>query len=102
MFQITEPTIFPELNQKEGLDPNHERSSLPLNKLKYKDFREIVKYPEEDQMHHLMLEMTGLSESDLGELSPDDAAEISTIIYEAMKKYIQLGQKILSGLEGGK
>ena len=99
-FQLSEPTVFADLNKKETKEADYVRSALPLNRLKYKHFRDVMKYPEADQMHHLMLEMTGLSESDLGELSPDDAAEISSIIFEAMKKYIQLGQRILKGLEG--
>ena len=99
-FQLSEPTVFPDLNKKEEKDPNYERDTLALKSLKYKHFREILKYPEEDQMHYLMKYLTGLSEVDVGELTPDDAAELSSMVFESMQKYIQLGQKILKGLDG--
>lgn len=98
-FSLSEPTVFPELNKKEGKEEIFVRSEIPLNTLKYKHFRSILKYPDEDQMHHLMLLMTGLSEEDMGELIPSDAAELSHIIFESMKKYMELGQKIIKGLE---
>jgi hypothetical protein len=47
----------------------------------------------------LMLAMTGLTEDDIGELTPSDAAEISHLIFQSMKKYMELGQQILRGME---
>jgi len=97
-IKLSEPTIFPDLNRIEEKEPNYARTQLHLNNLKYKHFRSIVSYPEQDQMHHLMMSMTGLSEDDIGELSPGDAAEISGAVFEAMRKYMELGQKIAQGL----
>lgn len=99
IFTLSEATIFPELNKKEGKEHNHERELLTLTTLKYKHFRSALKFPEQDQMHHLMLAMTNLSEDDLGELTPSDAAGISAIIFQAMKKYMELGQQIIKGME---
>jgi hypothetical protein len=96
-FTLSEPTIFPELNKKQGKPADDAVNEIPLATLKYKHFREVVKYPEQDQMHHLMMAITGLSEDDIGELTPNDAAGISAIIFEAMKKYFELGQKIIKG-----
>jgi len=92
---LSEATIFADFNAENNLEENNALTEITLSRLKYKHFREVAKYPEQDQMHHLMLSLTRLSEDDLGELLPDDAAEISKIIFEAMQKYIQLGQNIV-------
>jgi hypothetical protein len=97
MFTLSEATVFSDLNAKENLPAAHERMSIPLISLKYKHFRSVLQYPEVDQMHHLMLAVTNLSENDMGELSPNDAAEISRIIFQSMKKYMELGQTIMKG-----
>jgi hypothetical protein len=98
-FTLSEPTVFPDFNKKSGRDAAYAVTELQLHSLKYKHFREIAKFPEEDQMHRLMLSMTGLTEEDIGELTPNDAAGISQIIFESMKKYFELGQKIIRGME---
>lgn len=94
-FTLSEATIFPDYNKKQGLDAEHATVELTLQTLKYKHFRQVMQFPEHDQMHHLMMAITGLSDDDLGELTPDDTAEISAYVYESMKKYLQLGQRIL-------
>jgi hypothetical protein len=96
-FTLSEPTIFPDLNKQEGLGMDHARQELVLTPLKYKHFRSVMQYPEIDQMHHLMLAITHLTEDDIGELTPNDAAEISRIIFQSMKKYMELGQTIMKG-----
>jgi hypothetical protein len=98
-FQLSEPTAFSDLNKNEGRELDYERDAIELKTLKYKHFRSVLKYPEEDQMHQLMLAMTGLTEDDIGELTPSDAAEISHLIFQSMKKYMELGQQILRGME---
>jgi len=99
-FNLSEATIFPDLNKKEAQDLELSRDALQLNTLKYKHFRAALKFPEQDQMHQLMLSMTNLSEDDIGELTPNDAAGISGIVFDAMKKYMELGQEIVKGMEG--
>ena len=99
LFNLSEPTAFPDLNKTEGHEVNFERTELQLKTLKYKHFRSVLKHPEEDQMHQLMLAMTGLTEDDIGELTPTDAAEISHLIFQSMKKYMELGQQILRGMD---
>lgn len=99
LFNLTEPTVFADLNKKEGKEMEFVRNELTLKGLKYKHFRSILSYPEEDQMHQLMLSITGLSDNDVGELTPNDAAEISHIIFDSMKKYMELGQKIMKNVE---
>lgn len=99
IFQLTEPTIFPDFNKQSGKEPHDVVTEIQLISLKYKHFREVIKFPEEEQMHRLMLVVTGLSDNDIGELTPDDAAGISQFIFESMKKYFELGQKIINGTE---
>jgi len=99
IFNLGEDTVFTDLNKKESKENNFSRNELVLKSLKYKHFRSMLSYPEEDQMHQLMMAITGLSDDDLGELTPNDAAEISTIIFDSMKKYMELGQKILKNVE---
>lgn len=99
MLTLTEPTIFPDLNKKENRETNFVRNELPLSNLKYKHFRTVMNKPEEEQMHYLMLELTGLTDNDAGELTPNDAAELYHIIFNSMRKYMELGQKILRGLD---
>ena len=91
-------TAFPNLNKKEGKDADFERSVLTLTPLKYKHFRAVLKHKEADQMHHLMMAITGLSDEDVGEFSPADAAAISGLVYDSMKDYMQLGRKIISNI----
>lgn len=98
-IHLSEPTIFPDLNHNENQDQNFARTQLELKSLKYKHFRAVLQYPEADQMHHLMMAMTGLSEEDIGELTPNDAAEISGIIFDSMRKYMELGQKVVKGFD---
>jgi hypothetical protein len=102
IIHLSETTIFPDLNQIEKKEPEYARSELQLTSLKYKHFRSIMKYPEQDQMHHLMMAMTSLSEDDIGELSPNDAAKVSTAVFDSMQSYMELGKKIVRGLEDKK
>lgn len=97
-LNLVVPTAFPDLNKKEGKEADFERNELKLNSLKYKHFRSVMKHKEADQMHHLMMSLTGLSEDDVGEFSPADAASISGLVYDSMKEYMQLGRKIISNI----
>lgn len=98
-LKLQEATAFPDLNAAEGKDVGFERDSLSLTSLKYKHFRAVAQKPDEDQMHYLMMQMTGLSDDDLGELLPGDAAKLSELVFDSMKEYMQLGQKIVKNME---
>jgi hypothetical protein len=91
MMRITlsEPTVFPDLNSKESKGFDFSRDMLDIEKLKYKHIRSALKFPEIDQMHHLMMMLTGLNENDIGELAPEDAARISFMLHESLMKYNQ-------------
>lgn len=94
-FKLEEATVFPQLNKKEGKDADYARDELSLISLKYKHFRDVLKYPERDQLHHLMMTATGLSEVDLGELTPNDAAEISAYVLNSIKKFMDLSRNVM-------
>ncbi|ALB24209.1 hypothetical protein Psal006b_00137 [Piscirickettsia salmonis] len=91
---LTEETVFPSLNIKEGKAEDFQRKELQLSALKYKHFRSSLGYPEEEQMHHMMMMVSKLTEDELGELSTDDTAEISEYIFNAIEKYVRLGQRV--------
>lgn len=89
VINLSEPTIFQELNKQEEKNLDYGRETIKVEKLKYKHIRAALKYPEIDQMHHLMMMVTGLNESDLGELLPEDAAKLTSILYSSLMKFNQ-------------
>lgn len=99
LLTLSESTVLPDLNKKEQKEADFARTELALSPLKYKHFRAVLSYPEVDQMHRLMLAVTGLSEDDLGELVPNDAAQLSEIVFKSIQKYMELGQQIIRGIE---
>lgn len=89
-IKLSEPTVFTDLNQNEGLASDFARDSITIEKLKYKHIRAALQHPESDQMHHLMLITTGLSEQDVGELTPEDAAHIGLFLHQELSKFNNL------------
>lgn len=89
LINLSEPTILPDLNKQEGKTADICREAITVEKLKYKHIRAALKYPEIDQMHHLMMMVTGLNESDIGELLPEDAAKLTLMLHESLKKFNQ-------------
>jgi predicted lactoylglutathione lyase len=94
--KLSHPTIFPDLNKTEGKDENFARDTVNVMRLKFKHFRHLKNMSDENQMAELMLKLTGLSEDDVDELYAEDAAEITTVIFSFMEKYIQLAKKMSS------
>lgn len=94
LLNLTHETIFPDLNKVEGKDEQFARSQLNIFPLKYKHIKSMVNLKEEEQMHSIMKTLTGLSDKDLDELHVEDIAELTGIIYEFMKKYVELSKKV--------
>jgi hypothetical protein len=94
VLNLSHETTFPDLNKNESKDANFARKTLTIGVLKYKNFREMQKLKEDDQMHYAIKTLTGLSDRDVGELYSDDAAELTGMVYNFMKKYVELGRKI--------
>lgn len=89
VMNLYQPTIFADLNKKESQAPDFARTTLNIDDLKYKHIRAALKFPEIDQMHQLMLMLTGLTENDIGELSPQDAATLTLTVQEHLMKFNQ-------------
>lgn len=88
-MNLSEPTVFPDLNKKEDKTADFHRDVINIERLKYKHIRAVLKFPEIDQMHHLMLMVTGLNENDIGELLPEDAAKLTLMLHESLRKFNQ-------------
>lgn len=89
VIHLSEPTIFPELNKQESQQVDFRRETLTVEKLKYKHIRAALKYPEIDQMHQLMIMLTGLNENDIGELAPQDAAKLTLVLQTSLMEFNQ-------------
>lgn len=48
-INLSEPTVFPDLNSKESKNTDFPRETLHIEKLKYKHIRAALKYQEVDQ-----------------------------------------------------
>jgi hypothetical protein len=96
ILNLSQETVFPDLNKSENREPTYARNAINISVLKYKNFREMQKLKEEDQMHYAIKALTGLTDRDVGELYADDAAELTGIVYGFMRKYVELGKKIRS------
>ena len=88
-MSLSEPTVFPDLNKQEDKTADFHRDVINVERLKYKHIRAVLKFPEIDQMHHLMLMVTGLNENDIGELLPEDAAKLTLMLHESLRKFNQ-------------
>jgi hypothetical protein len=95
-IKLTEQTIFPELNRKEGKNEDYARDFISIESLRYKHIRAALKYPDQEQLHQLMMMLTGLSEVDVGELLPQDAAKVGSFLQQEISKFNQLSQDILT------
>lgn len=98
IVKLSAPTIFPDLNQAEGKEANHYRDSIIVSRLKYKHFRQMQKLDEAEQMQHAISALTGLTENDIDELYAEDAAEITSVIYGFMNKYMALAKKMMGDI----
>lgn len=88
------PTIFPDHNKKNQLPADHEITTITVKRLKHGHLRAMQKLNERDQIHYLMSELTGLSQSDLDELDADDSAKLSEVIFGFMKRFSQIAKNI--------
>jgi hypothetical protein len=88
------PTIFIDLNKKNGLAADHHSTTITVNRLKHKHLRVMQKLAEVDQMNYILSELTGLSEVDLDELDAEDSAALTEVIFDFMKKYAEIARKM--------
>ena len=93
---LSAPTVFPDLNLKEGKDPTHARTELILHRLKFKHFKEMNKIPQEAQMIYAISELTGLSDDDIDELYAEDAGEITKRIVGFMQTFVDVAKNVMA------
>lgn len=94
VIELTVPTVFPDLNQKEGKEADFARSNLNISRLKFSHLKKMQTMKEEDQMLFALTNLTGLSESDLDELDAADVAKVMSIVYGFMEDFFKLVNKL--------
>lgn len=93
------PTILKDFNAAHNLPEAHETTQIKVQRLKYKHFRGLQTVSEQDQMHYAIMKLTGLTEDDLDELDAEDVAEITSIVYSFMEKFMKLAGKMMKAAE---
>lgn len=88
------PTIFPQFNAKNSLAADHKTTSVTVKRLKHGHLRSVQRKNNEDQLHFLMTELTGLSQGDLDELDVEDSAKLSEVIFGFMSRYAQIAKQM--------
>lgn len=88
------PTVFAQYNAKNNLPADHKTTTLVVNRLKHGHLRSMQKLSEGDQIHFLMSQLTGLSQSDLDELDVEDSAKLSEVIFGFMRRFAQIAKEM--------
>jgi len=88
------PTVFPQHNLSNNLSNNHETTTLQVKRLKHGHLRAMQRLNEDEQIHFLMTELTGLSQTDLDELDAEDSAKLSEIIFNFMRRFAQVAKEM--------
>jgi hypothetical protein len=86
------PTTFPEYNVKNNLPTEHKLANLNVKRLKHGHLRAMQRLGEQDQIHFLMSELTGLSQTDLDELDAEDSAKLSEVIFSFMQRFAKMAR----------
>lgn len=97
IIKLSAPTIFPDLNKSEGHDTEFARDVLTIHRLKFKHMKTLHQVDDEHQIIQLISKLTGLSEADIDELYAEDVAEVTSVVFGFMQKYVELAQKMSSG-----
>lgn len=92
--QLEIPTVFKDLNEKEGKDIGFKRTSIQVSRLKFKHLKKMQALTEDEQTMYALTMLTNLSESDLDELDAVDSANIMNVVYGFMENFFKLANKI--------
>ena len=95
LLVLTNSVILTDLNNDLGRSPSDITTELLINVLKYKHLKEMAILPPERQILYAMMQITGLTENDLDELSVEDIANIMSIIYKCTEKQIEATKNFL-------
>lgn len=99
-LKLAYPTVFPDFNAKNHLEPSHASVEISVQRMKHKHFRQMQAMSESKQIHYVMRELTGLSDRDLDELDAEDSAHLSEVIFDFMKHYAVLAKKMVNETQG--
>lgn len=88
------PTIFPMHNASQKLPADFLTTKLTIKRLKHGHLRNMQRLDENEQIHFLMTELTGLSQSDLDELDAEDSAKLSEVIFGFMRRFAQIAKEM--------
>lgn len=99
-IKLSAPTVFADLNAKEGKDPTYARQEISLQRLKFKHFKEMNKIPQERQMIYAIAALTGLSDDDIDELYAEDAGEITKQIVGFMQSFVDVAKNVMAAPQG--
>ena len=91
------PTIFSQYNAKNNLPSDHQTKALNVKRLKHGHLRALQRLNEEDQIHFLMSELTGLTQTDLDELDAEDSAKLSEVIFSFMQRFAKMAKEMARG-----
>ena len=98
-FSITPSGILPFIPKFLELDIFNGKAWVSLaaftvKRLKHGHLRSVQRKNNEDQLHFLMTELTGLSQADLDELDVEDSAKLSEAIFGFMRRYAQIAKEM--------
>jgi hypothetical protein len=93
---LSAPTVFPDLNRKEGKEEGASRNEIEIKRLKFKHFKKLNDINPEEQMVYAITELTGLSESDIDELYAEDAGAITKVIIGFMQSFMDIAKNVLN------
>lgn len=100
--KLSVPTVFADMNKASGKPEGHASTEVKVQRLKYKHFRSLQSVKDADQMHEALSKLTGLSYNDLDELDAEDAAEITSVVYGFMEKFMKLAGRMVSAVQRDK
>jgi len=95
VVELAFPTIFADFNEANGHDDNHFCKEVRVQRLKFKHFKQLQSVNEKEQMFEALSLLTGLSQDDIGELDAEDAAEITSVVYGFMEKFMKVARKMM-------
>ena len=88
------PTVFLDYNVKQQLPLDHRTTQLVVSRLKHGHIRAMQRINEDEQIHFLMSQLTGLSEADIDELDIEDSAKLSEMIMQFLQSYAKLAKRM--------
>ena len=95
IVKLSTPTIFPDLNTKEGKPADFARDELHVMRLKFKHFKALNQMDPTQQMISAISMLTGLSENDVDELYAEDAGAITKVIIGFMSSFMDVAKDVM-------